>query len=47
MTLEGAISFLQDEIQGLEEQRDGEYGDIAKEVFEEIHGEDRLSLIHI
>lgn len=43
MTLEGAISFLQDEIQGLEEQRDGEYGDIAKEVFEEIHGEDRIA----
>lgn len=43
MTLEGAISFLQDEIQGLEEQRDGQYGDIAKEVFDEIYGEDRIA----
>ena len=43
MTLERAISFLQEEIKGLEEQRDGQYGDIAKEVFEEIHGEDRIS----
>ena len=43
MTENEAIDFLEDEINGLKEQRDGVLGDVAAEVFWEINGEGRIA----
>lgn len=43
MTENEAIDFLEDEINGLKEQRDGVIGEIAEKVFWEINGKERIS----
>lgn len=44
MTEKELIEFLEDEINGLEEQKDGVLGDIGVEVFREINGEKRIEI---
>lgn len=44
MTEKEVIEFLEDEINGLEEQKGGVLGDIGVEVFKEINGEERLEI---
>lgn len=43
MTENELIDFLEDEISGLKDQRDGVIGEIAAEVFLEINGKERIS----
>lgn len=43
MTENEAIDFLEDEISGLKDQRDGASGEIAAYVFKEINGQERIS----
>ena len=43
MTENKAIDFLEDEISGLKEQRDGVLGDVAAHVFQEINGKERIA----
>lgn len=43
MTENEVIDFLEDEINGLKEQRDGVLGEIATRVFEEINGKERIA----
>lgn len=43
MTENEAIGFLEDEINGLKEQRDGVLGDVAAHVFQEINGKERIA----
>lgn len=43
MTENEAIDFLEDEINGLKEQRDGALGEIAEKVFYEINRKERIA----
>ena len=45
MTENKAIDFLEDEINGLKEQRDGVLGDVAAAVFWEINGKERIATL--
>lgn len=44
MTENEIIDFLEDEINGLEEQKYGELGEIAAKVFKEINGDERIKV---
>lgn len=44
MTENEIIDFLEDEINGLEEQKNGDMGEIAAEVFKEINGDERIKV---
>lgn len=44
MTENEIIDFLEDEINGLEEQKNGDMGEIAAEVFKEIIGDERIKV---
>ena len=44
MTENEIIEFLEDEINGLKEQKYGDMGEIASEVFKEINGDGRIKV---
>ena len=44
MTENEIIDFLEDEINGLKEQKYGELGEIAAKVFKEINGDERIKM---
>lgn len=46
MTPEEAIEYLQDDINGLKEQKYGNMGEIAAEVFREINGDERIKVLN-
>lgn len=41
------IDFLEDEINGLKEQKYGDLGEIAAEVFKEINGDERIKVFRM
>lgn len=44
MTEKEIVDFLEDEINGLKEQKYGELGEIAAKVFKEINGDERIKV---
>ena len=44
MTENEVIEFLEDEINGLKEQKYGDMGEIASEVFKQINGDGRIKV---
>ena len=47
MTENEIIDFLEDEINGLKEQKYGELGEIAAKVFKEINGDERIKVFRV
>ena len=47
MTENEIIDFLEDEINGLKEQKYGDLGEIAAEVFKEINGDERIKVFRM
>lgn len=47
MTENEIIDFLEDEMNGLKEQKYGDLGEIAAEVFKEINGDERIKVFRM